>query len=133
VNIYIFVAAAVFSVLPIVVIYKVNLEKLIADPRSYDAVQKSFFIGAALSKIVTIILLIFGIIKMSPLQETSQLVLPVFIILVLIGYSTMYIMSKRKADYPEETKRVVKTLSTITLPHLYTVPIMALFFIILMI
>ena len=61
-NAYIFVAAAVFAVIPFSIIFKVQVNKLIENPAQINQIFKQFFIGVALSKIVPVILLVFGII-----------------------------------------------------------------------
>jgi len=131
-NIFIFVAAAVFNSLPILVIYKVHINKIMKDPRSYSAIQRSFFIGAAMSKIIPIILLIFGIIKMSSVESANEIIVPVAVVIAFIIIPVIYILKQRSGDYPADVKQGVRTLSTITLPHVFSVPIMALVFIFLM-
>lgn len=131
-NVYIFVMAAVLAIIPIIVIFNVNIKKIKENPRSYQKIQKSFFIGAALSKIVPIILLIFGIIKITPVSSPQLLIVPALIILGLIGFATFYILSKRNETERPEAASAVKTLSTIALPHVFSIPIMALFFLLMM-
>ncbi|HLR74998.1 MAG TPA: hypothetical protein VK077_06960, partial [Virgibacillus sp.] len=64
VNIYFFVVAALISVIPILVIFKRNVNKLIDEPQQFPQVQKRFFIGAAISKILPVIIIILGMLRM---------------------------------------------------------------------
>lgn len=131
-NVYIFVAAALLSVIPVVVVFKNCVNRLKKDPQSMKKVQRQFFIGAALSKIVPAILLMYGIIKMTPVDSVSKLFIPWAIILATVIGSLVFIGSQKDPEGNEEVKYNVNTLVTITRPHLFTIPLMAAVFMFLM-
>src|SRR5699024_128001 len=88
-NAYIFVAAAVFSVIPFSIVFKVHINKLIEDPDQINTIFRNFFIGVALTKIVPVILLVYGIIKLTDGVEMSTLYIPWLLIIIVsvAGYS----------------------------------------------
>ena len=131
-NVYIFVAAALLAVVPVVVIFKKCVDQLKQDPHSMKKVQKQFFIGAALSKIVPAILLMYGIIKMTPVDAVSKLFIPWAIIGATVIGSLVYIGSQKDPEGSKDVKYTVNTLVTITRPHVFTVPLMAAVFMFLM-
>lgn len=131
-NVYIFVVAALLAVLPVVVVFKKCVDKLKKDPHSMKKVQKQFFIGAAMSKIVPAILLMYGIIKMTPVDSISTLFIPWAIIGGTVIGSLIYIGSQKDPEGNKDVKYTVNTLVTITRPHLFTVPLMAVVFMALM-
>lgn len=130
-NVYIFVAAAVFSVIPLLVIFKVNINKLIEDPSQMPKVQGQFLIGVALSKIVPVILLIFGIIKMTTINMDS-LYVPIAIIIIVVAYGLYFISSQKNIDEDKDVKLAVNTLTTIARPLIFSIPLMAIVFLFMM-
>lgn len=132
VNIYLFVVAALVSVVPILIIFKMNIKKLKVDPQQFPQVQKHFFIGAAISKILPIILIIFGILKMPSGIDMNLLYVPWVIIVAVVIYGFYYISSQKKLGAERDVQIAINTLVTITRPHLFTIPIMAIVFLFLM-
>lgn len=131
-NVYIFVAAALLAVIPVVIVFKNCVNQLKKDPHTMKTVQKKFFIGAALSKIVPAILLMYGIIKMTPVASISTLFIPWAIIAVAVIGSLAYIGSQKDPEGNKDVVYNVNTLVTITRPHIFTVPLMAAVFMFLM-
>lgn len=131
-NAYIFVAAAVFSVIPILVVLKVNINKLIEHPANKEAIQKQFLIGVALSKIIPVILMLFGIIKLTKVTDMSQLYLAWGIILLVVLGAVLYIFKQKKLDLKGNVKEAVNALIAISTPLVFTIPFMAVAFMFLM-
>ena len=131
-NAYIFVAAAVFAVIPFSIIFKVHINKLIENPEQINTIFKHFFIGVALSKIVPVILLVYGIIKLTDGVEISALYIPWLIIIIVsvAGYSI--ISAQKNVDVDKQTQVAIHTLTTIARPLLFSIPIMSAIFIFLM-
>lgn len=134
VNIYMFVAAALLSVIPVLVIFKVFLNRLKEDPYQMARVQKNFFIGVAMTKILPVILLILAIFRMPSGISMERLYVPWILIgVTMIGGFIYVSMQKGKhQNESEDARRTINTLVTITRPHLFTVPIMAIVFLYLM-
>lgn len=131
-NAYIFVAAAVLAVAPLVIILKMTIKKLIENPENINAIFKRFFIGVALSKIVPVILLVFGIIKMTKGMDISSLYIPWAIIFIVLAYSVSFISSQKNLDVPEGTQIQVDTLTSIARPLLFSIPLMSAAFLFMM-
>lgn len=131
-NVYIFVAAALLSVIPVVVVFKNCVNRLKEDPTTMKKVQRQFFVGAALSKIVPAILLMYGIIKITPVDSISKLFIPWAIIVATVIGSLVYIGSQKDPEGNDEVKYTVNTLVTFTRPHIFTIPLMAAVFMFLM-
>jgi F0F1-type ATP synthase membrane subunit c/vacuolar-type H+-ATPase subunit K len=131
-NAYIFVAAAVFAVIPFLVIFKVHINKLVEHPKQINTIFKQFFIGIALSKIIPAILLVFGIIKLTDGVEMSTLYIPWLIILIVSVYGYSFISSQKNLDVDKTTEVAIQTLTTIARPLLFSIPIMSAIFIFLM-
>lgn len=131
-NAYIFVAAAIFAVIPFSIIFKINVNKLIENPEQINTIFKHFFIGVALTKIIPVILLIFGIIKLTDGVEISTLYIPWLIIIIVsvAGYSI--VSAQKNLNLDERTQIAVNTLTTIARPLLFSIPIMSAIFIFLM-
>jgi|SRR5690625_730680 len=132
VNIYLFVSAAVLAVIPTVIIFKVLSNRLKEQPEQYNQVQKHLFIGVAMSKIVPVIILIFAILRMPSGIELNRLFIPWLIIFITVIVSFMYITSQKKLSLQPHAQRAVNTLVTITRPHLFSIPLMAVIFLYLM-
>jgi len=132
VNIYFFVVAALISVIPILVIFKQNVNKLIDEPQQFPQVQKRFFIGAAISKILPVIIIILGMLRMPSGLDISRLYIPWLIIIAVVIFGFFYVSSPKKLDAERDVKIAVNTLITITRPHLFTIPIMSIVFLFLM-
>lgn len=130
-NVYIFVAAAVFSVIPLLVIFKVNINQLIKDPKQFPEVQKKFLVGVALSKIVPVILLVFGIVKMTPV-DFDKLLIPLLIIMIVVMFGFIFISSQKMSNGNKDVKFAVNTLTSIARPLIFSIPLMAIVFMILM-
>lgn len=131
-NAYIFVAATVFSVIPLLIIITVCVNKLIADPKQALQIQKYFFISVALSKILPVVLLIFGIMKLTQVDDISMLYLPWLLIISLVGFGLFYITKQKNLDVSDESKIAILTLISIARPLLFSIPFMAIAFIFLM-
>ena len=131
-NAYIFVAAAVFAVIPFSIVFKVHINKLIEDPDQINTIFRNFFIGVALTKIVPVILLVYGIIKLTDGVEMSTLYIPWLLIIIVsvAGYSIVSAQKNLKVD--QQTQVAIDTLTTIARPLLFSIPIMSAFFIFLM-
>lgn len=131
-NAYIFVAAAVLAVIPLIFVLKMTIKKLIENPKDINHIFKRFFIGVALTKIVPIILLVFGIIKMTKGADISTLYIPWAIILIVLAYAVSFISSQKNLDVPESTQVQIDALASIARPLLFSIPLMAAAFIFMM-
>lgn len=129
---YIFVAAALASVIPLLFIIHISVKKLIANPRQALQVQKQFFIAVGLSKITPVVLLIIGIIKLTHVEDLSSLYLPWLIIIAAVLFGLYYIKQQKELPDTEDATYAVNTLLTVAKPLIFSIPIMSAIFIFLM-
>lgn len=130
-NTYIFVVAAVVSVFSVYFVLKHLLKDVIENKVPFEQTQKKFLLGMFMSKIIPLILLIFGIIKMS-YKELNELYIPIAIILIAAIIGLFLIEKVKKDNKTEPTKVYINYLITFTRPLMFTLPIMAIAFLYLM-
>src|SRR5699024_8742803 len=105
-NSYIFVVAAVVSIFSVYFVFKYLLKEVKQEKVTFEKTQKRFLIGMFLSKIVPLILIIFGIIKMS-YKELNQLYIPGILILIAMVIG-LILIEKIKKDNKNDSKNVYK-------------------------
>lgn len=130
-NTYIFVVAAVVSIFSVYFVLKHLLKDVIENKVPFEQTQKKFLLGMFMSKIIPLILLIFGIIKMS-YKELNELYIPIAIILISAIIGLILIEKVKKDNKTEPTKVYINYLITFTRPLMLTLPIMAIAFLYLM-
>src|SRR5699024_9055420 len=119
----------VLSVIPVVILVRYHVKKLEEDPQQLNDIQKKFFIGVAVSKIIPIALIITGMIVRATVSgDVNDLIIPWVLIGAVVVYG-FYDISSQKSDHPDEQVRVaVITLITIARPLVFSVPIMSAIF-----
>src|SRR5699024_6482513 len=126
-----FVVAAVVSIFSVYFVFKYLLKEVKQEKVTFEKTQKRFLIGMFLSKIVPLILIIFGIIKMS-YKELNQLYIPGILILITMVIG-LILIEKIKKDNKNYSKKVyINYLITFTRPLMLTLPLMSLAFLFLM-
>lgn len=129
--IYLFPGAGVFSVVALVFLFKIYAEKVQEDPDNFNEIQKKFFIGVTVSKIIPALLLIMGITIMDKVA-VDKLVIPWLIILFALIYGIYYILSFKRLPLSGDPKLAVNTLVNLALPFIFSIPLMAAVFLFLM-
>ncbi|OZU88389.1 hypothetical protein CIL03_12130 [Virgibacillus indicus] len=123
---YIFALAAVLAVIPILVIFKVFLDKLKRDPSQQGKVQSRFMIGVALSELIPILLVIWGFIELTPVSSIGELLLPGLIVIFLMVFAVFFIFLQKSVDVEPEAKAIVNSFAMIGIPITMAFPIIAL-------
>ncbi|MBD1221431.1 hypothetical protein [Virgibacillus halodenitrificans] len=123
---YIFVAAAVLAVIPILILYKIHSSKLKEDPSLRDKVQTKFMIGIAISEAIPIILIVYGFINLEPVQTISALFIPFLIVLFLMAYAVFFILVNKRIDVTPESEETVNAFAMVSLPLSMSMPLIAL-------
>lgn len=123
---YIFVAAAVLAVIPILILYKIHSSKLKEDPSLRDKVQTKFMIGIAISEAIPILLIVYGFIKLEPVQTISALYIPFLIVLFLMAYTVFFILVNKRIDVTPESEETVNAFAMVSLPLSMSMPLIAL-------
>lgn len=129
---YIFVLAALTSVIPLSVIIYISVKKLITDPKQAPIVQKNFLFAVLLSKLIPVGLLIFGIAKLTYVDELSELYTPWLIILVSLILGLIFTTQLKKLPESDEEKAAVNTLISMARPLFLSIPLISIIFIYLM-
>ena len=122
---YLFTAAAIIAVIGILIVFKINLDKIKADPEQVAKAQTNFFIGAAISESVPLIMIIYAIIHAVPLS-IEDLYVPAVIIIILMAFAMFFIFLQRKVDVEEDRRQAVNQFSMIAIALINAVPIIAL-------
>ena len=122
---YLFTAAAIIAVIGILIVFKINLDKIKADPEQVAKAQTNFFIGAAISESVPLIMIIYAIIHAVPLS-IEDLYVSAFIIIILMAFAMFFIFLQRKVDVEEDRRQAVNQFSIIAIALINAVPIIAL-------
>lgn len=130
-SVYFFTGAAIFSVAPLLYLFKIHADQVKEDPDNFNEIQKTFFIQVSISKILPALLIILGITLMDEISM-NQLFIPLAIILITLGYGIYYILSYKKLPLTGKPKVAVNTLSNLALPFIFSIPIMASIFLFLM-
>ncbi|MFA1822488.1 hypothetical protein ACDX78_20390 [Virgibacillus oceani] len=129
---YIFVAAAVLAVIPIIILFKVNVEKLKENPESQGKVQTNFMIGIAVSEVIPLILIIFGFVNMEQAASIEELFIPGLIVLFTIAFSIFFIFLQKNVGVDPATKKVINSFSMVSIPLSTAIPTVSLIALFLM-
>src|SRR5690625_4268464 len=106
---YIFMIAALISIFAVLIIFKLYLNRLIEEPETLVAIQRRFLISIGISKVIPIILLIFGMAKMSEFEQ-GNVIIPILIIVVAVIYTLYDISKQNNQSYDQKTQQAVYTL-----------------------
>lgn len=123
---YVFLAATVISIVPILIIFKSSLEKIKLDPENRPQITVQFLIGVALSELIPIGLLIYGFTQASPVADMQELMLPGLIIILVTGVANFFIFLQKKVDMEEEVTPAVQLFSLISSSVVNAVPIVSI-------
>lgn len=123
---YIFVFATVLAIFPILIIFKVAMEKIKVDPKNPAKAQIRFFIGAALSEVIPILLIIYGFANLSPVETMNELYMPGILILLFMGFATFFVLLQRTIDVDESNQDIVTVFSMIGLSLVNAIPIVSI-------
>jgi len=129
---YIFVLAAVVSIVSVIYVLNVNIKKLDKNPEHFGEIQKQFMLGVAISKMPPSLIVVFGILKMPSDTPISALVIPWALIGLAVFYGLQYIGKKKKEPIKREAIAGKNVLITNSRPLLVTIPLMASAFLYLM-
>jgi F0F1-type ATP synthase membrane subunit c/vacuolar-type H+-ATPase subunit K len=129
---YIFVAAAALAVIPILILFKVNVEKLKENPEVRGKVQTNFMIGVAVSEAIPIILIVFGFVNMEPVGSMEELYIPGLIIMFIMAFSVFFIFLQKNVGVDTATKAVINAFSIVSIPLSTAIPLISLIGLLLM-
>lgn len=129
---YIFVLAAIVSILLVIYVLNVNIKKVKKNPEHFPEIQKQFMLGVAIGKVPPSLIIVIGIIKMPSGTPISSLIIPWIIIIVAVIFGIRYINKKKTEQIQRKAAPARNLLITNARPLLVTIPLMASAFIFLM-
>ncbi|MEN2767331.1 hypothetical protein [Ornithinibacillus xuwenensis] len=131
-NAYLFALAAVLAVIPILFLFKINIEKIKENQENIGKIQTNFFIGVAIAEAIPIILIVFGMLDLSPVSSIDELIIPGIIVIFSMLFAAFFIFLQRSVGVPEEAKQAATTFSAIGLAMANAIPIVSLVSLIMM-
>lgn len=130
---YFFVLPTVLAIIPILIIFKVTIERIKEEPSIAKKAQVHFMIGVAVSEIIPIIIIIYAIANVAPVADIAELYLPGIIVLLTMGIATFFILLQRVVDVNEEIKPIVIMFTTLSLALSASLPILSIVGLVMMI
>ncbi|WP_249869287.1 hypothetical protein [Oceanobacillus saliphilus] len=124
---YLLAVAAVIAVTGIIIAFKINLDKIKRDPEQMGKAQSNFFIGAAISESIPIIMIVFALINAEPVPM-EDLYVPAGIVMIMMVFAAIFIFLQRSVDVEEDQKQAVTSFSFIALGIANAIPLIALVF-----
>src|SRR5690625_451484 len=124
---YIFVAASIISVLLVVILFKITIEKIKEDPQAAGHAQTRFFIGVAISEIIPIILIAYGMMNIEQVSDITELYVPGLIIILTVAIALFFvILQKAVSGGDEKAQQAARLFTTISLPLISSIPIVSI-------
>lgn len=124
---YIFVAAAIISVLLVVILFKITIEKIKENPNLAGHAQTRFFIGVGVSEIIPIILIVYGMMNIEKVTDTTELYVPGLIIILAVVIAIFFVfLQKAVSGGDEKAQQVASLFTTVSLPLISSIPIVSI-------
>lgn len=123
---YLFAIAAILACVSILLVFKINIEKLKENPENTADIHTKFFIGVAIAEVIPMILVIFGLMDLTPAASIEELYIPGIIVIFALVFSPLFIFLQRFAGVPENAKQTVMTFSLIGIALANAIPLIAL-------
>jgi len=123
---YIFVIATILAITPILIIYKIAMERIKENPEQIAKAQSQFFIGVALSETIPIILIVYGFSNLTTVASIEEIYAPGLIIILFTALAAFFIFLQRAVDVTEELKPMITIFSLIGLAMCTAIPIISI-------
>lgn len=123
---YLFAIAAILACVSILLVFKINIEKIKENPENTAAIQTKFFIGVAIAEVIPMILVVFGMMDLTPVASIEELYIPGIIVIFALVFSPLFIFLQRSVGVPENAKQTVMTFSLIGIALANAIPLIAL-------
>lgn len=123
---YIFVLATVIALIPLLIIFKVFIDKLKENPEAREKITVRFIIGAALSEVIPILLIIYAFVQKQTVQGFDEILMPILIILLLVGVAIFFIFLQKKIGVSKDSKKAVSHFISLVILFINTIPLLAL-------
>src|SRR5690625_1061351 len=101
---YYFVAATLLAIIPILVVFKITIEKLRENPEDREQLFTRFFILVFGIEVLPIILVILGNINQEKVSDISELYVPGLTIILAYVFAYIFITMQRINDTEVDTR-----------------------------
>jgi len=125
---YYFVAATLIAVIPLLILFKVIIEKIRENPEKQAYFLTRFILGVALIESLPIVLVVLGFINLERVKDISELYLPGAIILLSLVFALIFISLQRINDAEVNTGQ----FRILALAFLSAIPMVSLISLMLM-
>ncbi|WP_096272608.1 hypothetical protein [Paucisalibacillus globulus] len=129
---YYFAFASLLAVISILLVFKVNVEKLKENPKEVGQIQTKFFIGVAIAEAIPIILVVFGLMDLTAVSSMEELYIPGLIVILSLVFAPFFVFLQKSVGVPEDAKQVVNTFSFIGMAMANAIPFISLVGLIMM-
>ena len=129
---YYFAFASLLAVISILLVFKVNVEKLKENPKEVGQIQTKFFIGVAIAEAIPIILVVFGLMDLTAVSSMEELYIPGLIVILSLVFAPFFVFLQKSVGVPEDAKQVVTTFSFIGMAMANAIPFISLVGLIMM-
>ena len=115
---YYFVAATLLAIIPILVVFKITIEKLRENPEDREQLFTRFFILVFGIEVLPIILVILGNINQEKVSDISELYVPGLTIILAYVFAYIFITMQRINDTEVDTRmfRIIAFALTSAIP-----------------
>ncbi len=128
----IFMIASVIAVLSIMIIFKVQADKLKKNPDDIEKIQTRFFIGVAIAELIPTAFIIYGYMNVEPVTEISELFIPAFVIFLSMAVASFFIFLQSKESMHKEVKGLLTTFAFVGNAVAMAIPLISLIGLLLM-
>lgn len=123
---YVFVIATLVAIIPILIIFKISIERIKEDQSIAQKAQIQFMVGAALSEIIPIIIIVYAFTNKAFVQSIEELYIPGIIILLAMGISSFFILLQRFVDVDQDIKLIVNQFTFLSLAMTASLPVVSI-------
>jgi len=123
---YVFVIATILAITPILIIFKIAMERIKENPEQISKIQSRFFIGVALSEAIPLILIVYGFSNLTTVATIKDVYTPGLIIILFTALAAFFIFLQRAVGVPEDIKPVINSFSLVALAMTTAIPIIAI-------
>lgn len=122
---YLFAAAALLAGVGIMIVFKINLDKVKDNPENAEKAKNNFFIGTAIVETIPIVLIVFALINATD-YSMQEVYVPISIIIATMVFSLFFIFLQRRVDVDEESRRTVNSFAIVALALSNSIPLVSL-------
>lgn len=123
---YIFVVATIVAITPILIVFKIAMERIKENSEQARKVQSQFFIGVALSETIPIILIVYGFSNLTTVADINEVFAPGLIIILFTALAAFFIFLQRAVGVPDDMKPMVNSFSLVALAMTTAIPIISI-------